>query len=74
VTVTAENTVPLLHRQAGLICPKCGTAPDWYNDVPLRAFCWGGKDGHPEHAEWSKVVPAPYNPYLRPYLGSKVTP
>lgn len=23
-------------------CPKCGKKEGfWYNDVPLKAFCWG---------------------------------
>lgn len=53
-------------RRAGLICPFCAEPPTWFNDVPLRAFCWGA-DGGPEHQEWSVVVPPPYNPYLKPY-------
>jgi len=46
-------------------CPKCGGLAHWYNDVPLRAFCWGGEGK--EHKEWSKEVPIPHNPYLKPY-------
>lgn len=46
-------------------CGKCGKVITWYNDVPLRAFCWGTEKR--EHKEWSKIVPRPHNPYLMPY-------
>lgn len=37
-------------------CPKCGKKEKfWYNDIPLRAFCWGTEDK--PHKEWSKRVP-----------------
>lgn len=44
-------------------CPHCGKKEHWYNDVPLRAFCWG-TDEKP-HAEWSKMVPPKHNPYIK---------
>lgn len=47
-------------------CPRCGKRTHfWYNDVPLRAFCWGTEEK--EHREWSKVIPRPFNPYLSGY-------
>lgn len=42
-------------------CPRCGMLPTWFNDVPLRAFCWG-PDNVP-HCEMSRVVPDPAQPY-----------
>ncbi len=42
-------------------CPNCGATKHWYNDVPLKAFCWGTEEN--PHKEWSKVVPAPFQPY-----------
>lgn len=46
-------------------CPHCGSTEHWYNDVPLKAFCWGTEKKR--HRQWSKVVPPPYNPYLPGY-------
>jgi hypothetical protein len=46
----------------GLRCHKCGHFITWFNDVPLRGFCWGPEAK--EHPEWSALVPAEYNPYL----------
>ena len=44
-------------------CPYCGKKEGhWYNDVPLRVFCWGTPEK--PHREWHKIVPKPYNPYL----------
>lgn len=43
-------------------CPKCGKHPDWFNDVPLRAFCWGDEETG-EHPEMSRVVPGKAQPY-----------
>jgi hypothetical protein len=43
-------------------CPKCGRKEWWYNDIPLKGFCWG--PGDDPHREVSKLVPAPLNPYL----------
>jgi hypothetical protein len=43
------------------VCPKCGRYPTWFNDVPLRAFCWG-TDKKP-HIEMSRVVPDPAQIY-----------
>jgi hypothetical protein len=25
-------------------CPTCGKKTWWYNDIPLKAFCWGSED------------------------------
>lgn len=50
-------------------CPICKRKEHWYNDVPLRAFCWG--TDKKEHSEWSKLVPPPYNPYIPRDLKSK---
>jgi len=30
-------------------CPICKKVKWWYNDLPLRAFCWGSPDD--EHKE-----------------------
>lgn len=46
-------------------CPKCGRLDTWLNDVPLRAFCWGTDDK--EHPEWTKRIPAKFNPYCRSF-------
>jgi hypothetical protein len=35
-------------------CPKCGRRITWFNDIPLRGFCWGTPDN--EHEEHSVVV------------------
>lgn len=35
-------------------CPKCNKHPDWFNDVPLRAFCWGTEKN--PHVEMTRVV------------------
>lgn len=43
-------------------CPKCGSTKHWYNDVPLKAFCYGTEEK--PHKEWSKIVPKSHNPYL----------
>lgn len=42
-------------------CPVCGKVPTWFNDVPLRAFCFGTEDN--EHPEASRIVPGPAQPY-----------
>jgi hypothetical protein len=42
-------------------CPKCKKLPKWFNDVPLRAFCWGTEKK--EHDECSRIVPSPEQPY-----------
>jgi len=36
-------------------CPICKKVKWWYNDLPLRAFCWGSPDD--EHKEVSRVAP-----------------
>jgi len=35
-------------------CPKCGRTISWFNDIPLRGFCWGTPDN--EHKEYSVIV------------------
>lgn len=42
-------------------CPLCGKTPGWFNDIPLKAYCWG--TGNDEHPCVYKVVPSPYQPY-----------
>lgn len=44
-------------------CPYCKSKRHWYNDVPLRAFCWGSENK--SHREWRKIVPGKLNPYLK---------
>jgi len=46
-------------------CPICNKYPFWFNDVPLKAYC-SGSEKKP-HKEWTKVVPTPHNPYLKPF-------
>jgi hypothetical protein len=54
--------MPLNSRQKAVgKCPICGKHPDWFNDVPLRAFCWG-TDKHP-HEEMTRIVPGVAQPY-----------
>jgi len=62
-TATAEALAAARAEAVGL-CPKCDKLPEWFNDVPLRAFCWG-TDEKP-HSELSAIVPLPHNPYLTP--------
>jgi hypothetical protein len=42
-------------------CKYCGKKTHWYNDVPLRAFCWGTIKK--PYKEWRKLVPLPLQPY-----------
>lgn len=42
-------------------CPVCGRTPTWFNDVPLKAFCWGTEDN--PHPEARKTVPYADQPY-----------
>ena len=42
-------------------CPVCGKLPDWFNNVPLTAYCWGQVGV--EHQEARRVVPSPFQPY-----------
>jgi hypothetical protein len=35
-------------------CPKCGRTINWFNDIPLKGFCWGPPDN--EHEEYSVIV------------------
>jgi len=51
-------------------CPVCGKKKHWYNDVPLKAFCWGKKGEEDTHGEASCVVPDPHQPYGS--VGTKV--
>lgn len=44
-------------------CPVCGQVPDWFNNVPLTAYCYGG-DGE-RHPEASRIVPGKAQPYGR---------
>lgn len=60
-----------LARSAGMRCPRCGKTDLWFNDVPLRAFCWGDEAAGTEHAEWSALVPPPFNPYLPPNMAAE---
>ncbi len=46
-------------------CPCCGRLDTWLNDVPLRAFCWGGNGKI--HREWAKRIPAKFNRYSHLY-------
>lgn len=48
-------------QQAVGKCPTCGKLPTWFNDVPLKAFCWG--EMNCEHQEMRREVPAPAQPY-----------
>lgn len=36
-------------------CPVCGRTPTWFNDLPLKAFCWGTDEA--PHPEARKIVP-----------------
>lgn len=49
-------------REAIGPCPKCGDWNWWFNDVPLRAFCWGSEEK--PHREVVRLVPKPWNLYL----------
>lgn len=40
-------------------CPACKKFPKWFNDVPLKAFCWGTEKK--EHDECSRVVSTVHN-------------
>lgn len=42
-------------------CPYCGSKKHWYNDVPLRAFCFGSIKK--PHKEWHKKLPKKLQPY-----------
>lgn len=30
-------------------CPRCGRVMDWFNDIPVAAYCWG--DDEKRHRE-----------------------
>ena len=36
-------------------CPVCGKKKWWYNDIPLKAFCWGTEED--EHKEFIIEIP-----------------
>lgn len=56
-----------IYEKAVGACPYCGKQKGlWFNDVPLRAFCWGTEKK--PHKEWKKLVPPPANPYLPKYI------
>lgn len=42
-------------------CPYCGKKDHWYNDLPLKAYCWGPE--RKPHREWHKLVPGKLQPY-----------
>lgn len=50
-------------RQASVgKCTICGKQIYWFNNVPLRGYCWGTEEK--PHKEFSILVPKEYNPYL----------
>ncbi len=55
---------PLMKRLQKAVgrCPYCKRYPTWFNNVPLKAYCWGLDNK--QHREWHKLVPKPHNPYL----------
>jgi hypothetical protein len=55
-----SNTLTIRQKAVGK-CPKCKKHPTWFNDVPLRAFCWG-TDKKP-HVEMTRVVPGKAQTY-----------
>ena len=69
-TPAATMATAVARAEAVGLCPQCQKLPEWFNDVPLRAFCWG-TDAKP-HDEMSAIVPLPLNPYLTP--ADKVPP
>lgn len=42
-------------------CPVCGAIPDWFNNVPLMAYCYGTEEK--PHNEARRIVPSPHQPY-----------
>lgn len=50
----AQSTISRVMRAVGK-CPKCGKQITWFNDIPLRGFCWGTYEN--EHDEFSVEVP-----------------
>lgn len=49
-----EMTLDRIRKAVGN-CPKCGKQINWFNDIPLRGFCWGTEEN--EHKEYSVEVP-----------------
>ena len=49
------NFTQLLSKKMGK-CPICGNKQLWFNDLPIKAFCYGPESK--PHKEWSKMVPA----------------
>jgi len=35
-------------------CPICNQKITWFNDIPLKGFCWGTEEN--EHKEYSFIV------------------
>lgn len=64
-----EKKKPNSHQLAVGKCPKCNTYPDWFNDMPLKAYCF--KDECPAFSEdgpegltfMFRVVPPEAQPY-----------
>jgi len=52
-TDTDRPSVKRLNATVGP-CPTCGRTEHWFNDIPLRAFCWGTEDK--EHPEMSRLA------------------
>ena len=44
-------------------CPICGELPDWFNNIPLMAYCYGS-DEKP-HAEATRIITGKAQPYGR---------
>jgi hypothetical protein len=42
------------------ICPLCNRKITWFNDFPLKGFCWGTEEN--EHKEYSVIVKRDTNP------------
>ena len=49
-----KNDIEKISKAVGK-CPKCGKKITWFNDIPLRGFCWGTEEK--EHSEYSVAVP-----------------
>ena len=49
------NFTQLLSKKMGK-CPICGNKQLWFNDLPIKAFCYGPESK--PHKEGQKMVPA----------------
>tara|TARA_Y100000034_G_scaffold99386_1_gene122064 strand:- start:235 stop:525 length:291 start_codon:yes stop_codon:yes gene_type:complete len=63
---TTEEFEPSKYQLAVGKCPACDTYPDWFNNVPLTAYCF--KDDCPGFDEstgafMKRVVPPGTQPY-----------